>query len=191
MRKRALQLALTALLSALLTGGKAALAAIPNVEIVTLLCALYGTTFGAIGIAATYLFVTTETLIWGFGGWIVTYALYWPCVTFVFALLGKYDVRNRWICTLVACVMTVWFGVLSSLVDTGLFTGFLHDFWRRFAIIYVRGGAFYVAQIVCNALLFPIAFVPLHRALVRILPERMRRFCLLTPYRRKPLPKQS
>ena len=169
LRRHTLKLAVTAMLAALLTGGKFVLAAIPNVEIVTLLCALYGYTFGWTGIAATYLFVVIESLLWGVQSWVLTYVLYWPFVAFIFYLLGG-RVSNRWILTAVACVLTVWFGVLSSLVDTGLFTGFFDRFFYRFSIIYVRGVAFYVTQIVCNAVLFPIAFIPLHRRLSAMLP---------------------
>ena len=56
-RTRALKIALIAVMAATLEGGKLALAAIPNVEIVTLLCAVYGYVFGGAGIIATYVFV--------------------------------------------------------------------------------------------------------------------------------------
>ena len=66
-RDRALKLALIAIMAATLEGGKLALSFIPNVEIVTLLCAVYGYVFGFYGIIATYIFVGIETLIWEIG----------------------------------------------------------------------------------------------------------------------------
>lgn len=66
--------------------------------------------------------------------------------------------------TFMALVMTTAFGVVSTLVDTGLFTGFYNDFWTRFAIMYLRGGYFYLAQIVCNAIVVPLLYYPIQKA---------------------------
>ena len=161
-------------MAATLEGGKLALSFIPNVEIVTLLCAVYGYVFGFYGIIATYIFVGIETWIWGVNTWVVTYLIHWGCVTFVFMLLGKFKIRSRLIATATAVTLTVAFGVLSSLVDTGLLTGFFDNFWKRFAIIYTRGVVFYVTQIVCNLLLFLIVFKPLVRRIETLLPDRFK-----------------
>ena len=152
--------ALVAVMAATLTAGKTALAAIPNVEIVTLLCALYGYVFGGIGVFASLVFVAIEPLIWGYGGWVITYLCHWPVVALVFWGLARLKLKNRLLLALVAGVLTVWFGVFSSMVDVGLFTGG-ENFGERFAIYYARGVWFYVTQIACNLLLFPIAFRPL------------------------------
>ena len=174
-RDRAFKLALIAIMAATLEGGKLALSFIPNVEIVTLLCAVYGYVFGVLGILSTYIFVGLETLIWGVNTWVISYLIHWGCVAFVFALFGKFKVNNRLIFTATAVIMTTAFGVLTSLVDTGLLTGFFNDFWRRFAIIYTRGAVFYIVQIVCNLLLFIIVFKPLVRMIEKILPDRFTR----------------
>ena len=161
-------------MSATLEVGKLALSFIPNVEIVTLLCAVYGYVFGFYGIIATYIFVGLETLIWGVNTWIVTYLIHWGCVTFVFMLYGRFKIKNRFLITATAILLTAAFGVLSSLVDTGLLTGFWNNFWKRFAIIYTRGFAFYITQIVCNLLLFLLVFNPLVNRLGKILPDRFK-----------------
>ena len=162
-------------MAATLEGGKLALSFIPNVEIVTLLCAVYGYVFGICGIIATYIFVGIETLIWGVNTWVLTYLIHWGCVALVFTLFGKFNVNNRLIATATAVIMTAAFGVLSSLVDTGLLTGFFDDFWKRFAIIYTRGAVFYIVQIVCNLLLFLIVFRPLVNRVEKILPDKFKR----------------
>ncbi|MDE6189577.1 MAG: hypothetical protein K2G37_04765 [Clostridia bacterium] len=149
------------MMTAALEGGKLALSFIPNVEIVTLLCAVYGFVFGWSGIVATYLFVGVESLIWGFNTWVITYLLYWPLVTFCFLLLGRRNIKNRFIATLLAVALTAFFGVLSSLVDAGLLLGFQEGFFKRFAIIYVRGVVFYVIQMICNLALFLGVFRPI------------------------------
>ncbi|MDE7336725.1 MAG: hypothetical protein K2N32_01250 [Clostridia bacterium] len=173
-RDRAKKIALIALMTATIEGGKLALSFIPNVEIVTLLCALYGYTFGWSGIIATYLFSVIESLVWGFNTWVFTYFIYWPLVAFVFMTLGRYSVKNRAIITLTATLLTVFFGVLSSLVDTGLLSGFFKDFGKRFSIIYIRGIVFYIIQTVCNFALFLGAFRPLANKIDEICPAKFK-----------------
>ena len=150
--------ALVGIMAATVECAKLALASIPNVEVVTLLTALYAYVFGALGIIATVIFVCIEPLIWGFGSWMVSYFIHWPLVAIIFLFLGRMRVKNRFILTGVAVLLTAWFGVLTSLVDVGLFTGYLDNFAFRFSILYMRGIPFYVTQVVCNAILFPLLF---------------------------------
>ncbi len=142
-----------------------ALAMIANVEVVTLLCGVYGYVFGPIGVVAISLFVVIETLIWGFNTWVLSYIIHWPMVCIIFWLLGKLKVKNVFILTATAVLLTAWFGVLTSLVDVGLFTGFYQDFWKRFAIYYMRGIVFYIVHVVCNVFTFLFLFKPLSVAL--------------------------
>lgn len=170
------RVALTGICAALIEAVKLALAFIPNVEGVTLLTALFGYCFGWTGVLSSLIFVSIEPLIYGYNTWVLSYYLYWPFVAFVFMLLGRRKVRNRVALTAVAVGLTVWFGVLTSLVDVGLFTGFLTNFWHRFRIYYLRGTWFYVVQIACNAVVFPLLFRPLSTLLEKLraqfLPER-------------------
>ena len=152
------KLVLTALLAASLTAGKTALAFLPNIEIVTLLCGLYGYSFGMVGVAAVFVFVGVEVLIWGFGTWIISYLIYWPMLTILFMLLNKKGVKNRFLLAAAAVLSTVFFGVLTSLIDVGLFSGYFENFGERFVIYYLRGIPFYVTQIICNAVLYPLLF---------------------------------
>lgn len=150
--------ALVGIMAATVEGGKLALSFLPNVEVVTLLLALYGYVFGLYGVAAAFVFVSIEPLIYGFNTWVVSYYLYWPFVALVFMLLAKLGVKNRWIATLTAVLLTVWFGVLTSLVDIGLLSGFFDNFIYRFCVYYARGIVFYIVQVSCNAVLFPLLF---------------------------------
>lgn len=162
------RVALTGICAALIEGVKLALAFIPNVEGVTLLTALFGYCFGWTGVLASVIFVSIEPLIYGYNTWVISYYLYWPLVAIVFMVLGKIRVRNRLILTATAVLLTVWFGVLTSLVDVGLFTGIWKNFWYRFRIYYLRGTWFYVVQIVCNAVVFPFLFRPLSSLLDQV-----------------------
>ena len=161
-------LALVGISAATVECGKLVLTALPNVEVVTLLLALYGYVFGALGLLSALVFVCIEPVIWGVGPWFATYIVYWPLVTLVFWLLRRLGVKNRWIVTGAAVLLTVFFGVFSSLVDVGLFTGFFDNFFERFIVYYARGMVFYAVQIVSNAVLFPLLFGFLSAKLERI-----------------------
>ncbi len=152
------KLVLTALLAASLTAGKTALAFLPNIEVVTLLCGLYGYSFGMVGVAAVFIFVAVEVLIWGVGPWIISYLIYFPLLTLLFMFLYKKGVKNRFVLTAAAVLSTVFFGVLTSFVDIGLFSGHFENFGQKFLIYYLRGIPFYLTQIICNAVLFSLLF---------------------------------
>ena len=62
--------ALIGIMAATIECGKLVLSFLPNVEVVTLLCAIYGYVFGWLGVVATLVFVCVEPLIWGLGSWI-------------------------------------------------------------------------------------------------------------------------
>jgi hypothetical protein len=155
-------------MAATLTCGKLVLSFLPNIEVVTLLCAMYGYVFGIYGVVASVVFVCIEPLIYGFGSWFVTYLIYWPAVAFVFLLLRKRGVGSRLWLTLVAVAMTIGFGVLSSIVDTAFYLGINKNYFPNLVLFYVRGVVFYVVQTVCNAALFPTVFVFLTRKLEQI-----------------------
>ena len=161
------KVALIAIMTATIEAGKLALSAIPNVEVVSLLCAVYGYVFGLIGVVSIVLFVGIETLIWGVNTWVLSYLIYWPMVCMIYWLLRILKVQSRLIITAVIVVLTAFFGVLTSLVDVGLFSGFWEDFWQRFAIYYSRGIVFYVVQIACNTIVFPLLFLPLVKVLAK------------------------
>ena len=152
-------IALVGITAATLECAKLALSALPNIEVVTLLVALYGYVFGWYGLLSAVVFVSIEPLIYGFGTWVVSYYIYWPLLALTFMLLGKIKIKNRWLLTAVAIAMTFFFGVLTSLVDVGLLSGNFDNFFYRFGIYYARGAIFYTIQLICNAVLFPLFFV--------------------------------
>ena len=153
------KVALIGIAAAIIECGKLALSFIPNVEVVTLSTALFGYVFGVYGILASVVFVTIEPFIYGYSTWVLSYYLYWPFVAFVYMMLGRAKVKNRVILTAVAVLLTAWFGVLTSLVDVGFFSGFHENFFYRFGIYYARGTVFYIVQIVTNLVLFPTLFL--------------------------------
>ena len=154
-------IAMVGIMAAALEAVKLALAALPNIEAVTLLIAVFSYSFGALGLAATVVFVAIEPLIWGFGTWFISYLIYWPALSLLFILLRHLGIKRIIPITAAALVMTALFGVLSSLVDVGIFSGSYEDLPSRFVIYYTRGIPFYLAQLLTNLVLFPILFKPL------------------------------
>ena len=153
------QVALVGICAAITECGKLVLAPLPNIEVVTLLTALFSYVFGITGLISTFIFVISETLIWGFGTWVPSYFIYWPLLSALFVFFGRVGLRKRWILTASALLMTALFGVISSLVEVGLFSGRFDNFFYRFGIYYVRGIPFYAAMFITNLVLFPTLFL--------------------------------
>ena len=99
-------------MAATLECAKLVLSFLPNIEILSLLTAVFGYVFGWAGVISSFIFVLIEPLIWGFGPWFITYLIYWPSLALVFMLLGRRGVSNRWILSVIALVMT--FGQSSN-----------------------------------------------------------------------------
>ena len=160
--------------AALLVGGKEALAALPNIEVVTVFTAICAYTWGlAVVLPAVNVFIVVDMAIWGVNTWIISYFIHWNAVAISFWALGKAKLRKKWLevvfATLLAAFLTTFFGVLTTAVDTLVgFTGrgFFFDFddvFKRFAALYVTGVPFFLTHIVCNFALFAVAFLPLER----------------------------
>lgn len=160
--------ALVGIMAATLECGKLVLAALPNVEVVTVLCALYGYVFGIYGVIAAAVFVLIEPLIWGFGSWVITYIIYWPSLALVFMLLAKKGVKSRLWLTLLAVGMTFMFGVISSVIDCAFYLGINENYFINLPIYYARGVVFYIVQIATNAALFPTVFLFLAKKLSQV-----------------------
>ena len=160
--------ALIGMMAATIECTKLVLAGIPNVEGVSLLIAVYSFVFGWAGVAAAVVFVCIEPLVWGFGTWFISYMIYWPALAIVFFIFGRLRIKNRFIAVGAVTVMTFLFGILTSLVDIGLFSGNFDRFFYRFGIYYARGIAFYAVHIISNFLVFLILFAPIRRLLMKI-----------------------
>ncbi|MCM1289523.1 MAG: hypothetical protein NC132_02590 [Corallococcus sp.] len=168
-----LRVCVTAMFAALLVGGKEALAALPNVEVVTLFTAVCAYTWGlAVAVPAVFAFIAVDVTVWGFNTWVISYVVHWNVVAVVFWAFSFWrigGVRFKAVfAALFATVLTVLFGVLTTAVDTtigyvggkGFFLDF-SEFGRRFAALYLAGVSFFVTHVVSNMLIFAVAFVPL------------------------------
>ena len=185
LQNNAALIAISAMFAAILVGGKEALAVLPNIEVVTLVIAVCAYAWGlAVILPAVNVFIAVDMAIWGVNTWVISYFIHWNIVALCFWLLGKVKFKHKVVAivfaTLLAVVSSAFFGVLTTAVDTMVgFTGkgFFVDFdnvLQRFAVMYVAGVSFYVTQIVCNLVLFVVAFYPLvvvnRKAQLRLFP---------------------
>ena len=145
-------------MAATLECAKLVLSFLPNVEIVSILTALFGYVFGIAGVLGAFIFVLIEPLVWGFGPWFITYLIYWPSLAAVFWLLGKRGVKGRLALTATAVGMTVIFGLISAVIDCALYLGINQYYFKNLPLYYARGIGFYITQIACNAVLFLTLF---------------------------------
>ena len=164
----ATRLAVLGVLTALLEAIKWALNVLPNVELVTLLCALYGFCFGPISVVSVGLFVVIETLWWGINTWVLEYFIHFPLICLMFAFFKKLGINKIWVFTLFAVLITISFGFFTSFVDVVIPVGF-YDFPKRYVVYYMRGILFYIVHVVCNFVVFSILFRPIEKLFTRLI----------------------
>ncbi|MCL2861857.1 MAG: hypothetical protein FWE22_05560 [Firmicutes bacterium] len=187
------RITILALMVALLTGGKTALAwAVPNVEIVTLLLVAYALILPRRdALFVTIIFVLIEILIWGFLlWWVVLYIIYWPSLVLVVSLLKekinrrgdilspeKEKLYNKRVifAAIIGVAFTMFFGVLSSFIDVVFIGGIASItsgiFWQSFVSWYMAGIFFYVVHVASSigTLFFVLPF--LYRALKKLITK--------------------
>ena len=163
---------LTALAAALLSAGKQALAAIPNVEVVTLLIMLYAACLKPqIAFIATGVFIVIECFIWGIHTWVLAYVIHWNFVALMTFLLARiFKIKNRFIYFAFTVVVTASFGVLTTLIDSIIGAGRTgRSFSLIFSITYMRGIYFYIVHVVGNAAINIVLFAPMRMLLDKLM----------------------
>ena len=162
---------LTALAAALLSAGKQALAAIPNVEVVTLLIMLYAACLKPqIAFAATAIFIVIECFIWGIHTWVLAYVIHWNFVAFMTFLLSRiFKIKNRFVYFGFTVLVTASFGVLTTAIDSLVAAGRGKNFAKVFALVYVRGIYYYVIHVVGNAVFNITLFAPMRTILDKLM----------------------
>lgn len=108
------RLVLFALLEAILVGLQVAMAALPNIEAVSLLIMVYTVVFGS-GVAyIIVVFVLLEMLLWGVNTWVISYLYVWAVLALAAWLLRKMESRVGW--AILSGTFGLSFGALCALV---------------------------------------------------------------------------
>ena len=155
-----------AVMAGLITALKFALSFLPNVEVITLLIAVFSTVWGLkYSLPATMVFCTVEMAIYGIGSWVPLYFLYWPllAVIFHFALRGKKAPVAMGISVSIGLVMTILFGVLSACTDTLFVLGAVSKdmLGTYFVSYYLKGLWFDIVHVVSVVISLLVLYIPL------------------------------
>lgn len=170
--RSAKEVARTAVFVATLIGSQYALSALPVVEIVTLLFAVYSYSFGGgRGALAAVAFAFLRQFLFGFFPVVlILYLIYFPLLAFAFGALQKTKLSG-WKLLAVAAVVAVACTVGFTLLDN-LLTPVYYGYSARAARAYFKASLpFMLGQSVCVALTVSALFVPLTRAIQKAIPK--------------------
>ena len=155
-----------AVMAGLITALKFALSFLPNVEVITVLIAVFSTVWGLkYSLPATLIFCTVEMAIYGVGSWVPLYYIYWPIlsVVFHFALRGKRTPVAMGIALPIGILFSALFGVLSASMETLFVVGVVSpDMLGTFFVsYYLKGLWFDIVHIVSVAVSILVLYIPL------------------------------
>lgn len=154
------RLVLYALLTAILVGLQVAMAALPNIEAVSLLVMVYTVVFGG-GVAYIIAaFVVLEMLIWGVNTWVLSYLYVWGTLAALAWLLRKMESRLGW--AMLSGAFGLAFGALCALVYLPV-GGF-----AMFASTWVVGIPFDLLHCAGNFVIALVLFQPCRRLLTEL-----------------------
>ncbi len=166
MKISAKKIAALAMMSAILSIGKIVLNLVPNVEVVSLFCALFGYVFGLASILPVTVFCLIEIVQWGMHTWVLSYLIHFNFICVIFWLLSKKSLGKHYIVAPISAVLTFGFSLLDAFLITVLM-GF-DDFLYRFIVYYTNGTTFVLIHIASNFAIFLTAFYPLSKLLYKI-----------------------
>lgn len=158
------QVILFGILGALTFALKLGMAALPNIEPVSLLIMVFATVFGLKALYPVYIYVAMEILYFGLGTWNICYLYVWPVLAVAAYLMRRMQGRLGW--AMLSGVFGMAFGALCGIAD--IFIGGL-----TFAVTkWASGIPFDLAHCFGNFVIALILFEPL-RTLVTKLYARM------------------
>ncbi len=153
-----------ALFAALMLISKEALAALPNIEVVSLLIILLTHRVGLKSLWSVYTFVAVQFLIYPSGIWMAAYTYVWAILVFAVVALRRF--AGVAVYTIVAGIYGILFGVLCS-VPAFLVGGF------GYGISWIATGLTYdVFHCIGNILTTALLFYPLDKALASALKRK-------------------
>lgn len=112
-RAKLLELLILTLLGVLMYVSQVVMAALPNIEIVSLLIIVATHKFGVKALTSVYVFVMCEIMTYGLSLWVVNYLYVWAVLCVIICLIRR--VGNTWVYTLVATLFGLGFGTLCSI----------------------------------------------------------------------------
>lgn len=154
------EVVLFGVLGALTFALKMCMAALPNIEPVSLFVLVFSVVFGWKALYPTYVYVAMELLTWGPGTWNINYLYIWAVLAVAAILLRKMEHPLSW--AMLSGAFGLAFGLLCAPVDV-VIGGF------SFAVSkWISGIPFDVAHCAGNFVIALILFKPLSLLLERL-----------------------
>ena len=151
------------LTGALMVGTQVAMAALPNINLVSVLIILTVIVYGVKAFYSVYVFVLLEGLIYGFGLWFINYLYIWSILTVIALIFRKNE--NRLIWAVIAGLFGLSFGILCAIPY--IFIG-----GPAFAVSYwLSGIPFDITHCVSNFVLTLLLLAPLQKLFESIHPQ--------------------
>lgn len=139
---------------------KLGMAALPNIEPVSLAVMVYAVVFGIKALYPVYVYVVMEILYFGLGTWNVCYLYVWPLLAVAAYLMRNMKGRLGW--AMLSGVFGMMFGALCGIVD--IFVGGL-----TFAVTkWAAGIPFDLAHCGGNFVLALVMFEPLRKLVAKL-----------------------
>lgn len=154
------EVVLFGVLGALTFALKLAMAALPNIEPVSLMIILMAVTFGWKALFPTYLYVMMEILVYGLGTWSICYLYVWPILAVLAICFRKMENPVGW--AILSGTFGLMFGALCGMVDV-----FIGGVGYAFAK-WISGIPFDLMHCGGNFVIALLLFLPLHTLLRKL-----------------------
>ena len=148
-------------MAALIFASKVALAALPNINLNSLLIILTVVFFGWKSLYTVYVYVMLEGLVFGFSIWWFGYLYVWAILVVVAMLLRKNDSAVIW--AVIAGLYGLIFGPLIYLEYFAINGG-----WEMFFAMWVSGIPYDLAHCAGNFVFTLVLYQPLHKVMERL-----------------------
>lgn len=147
------EITLFGMLAAMTFGAKLVMAALPNIEPVSLMVMIFGAVFGWKALFPVAVYVMAEILFYGLGTWNINYLYVWPLLAVLAILLRK--MRNPLGWAILSAIFGLMFGALCAPVDV-VIGGFSYAISK-----WVSGIPFDLTHCAGNFAIALLLFVPL------------------------------
>ena len=151
-------------MAALIFASKVALAALPNINLNSLLIILTVVFFGWKSLYTVYVYVMLEGLVFGFSIWWFGYLYVWAILVVVAMLLRKNDSAVIW--AVIAGLYGLIFGPLMYLEYFVINGG-----WEMFFAMWVSGIPYDLAHCGGNFVFTLVLYRPLHKVMERLMEK--------------------
>ena len=156
------EICVLALMAALIFGTKVALAALPNVNLNSVLIVLTVVFFGWKSLYAVYIYVLLEGLVFGFSIWWFGYLYVWAILVIVAMIFRRNESALIW--AVITGIYGLVFGLLMYLEYFAINGG-----WEMFFAMWVAGIPYDLTHGISNFVLTLVLYKPLYAVMKKLL----------------------